>query len=165
MIASQFREVVEALNQAHCRYLVAGGFAVIAHGYLRYTGDIDLILDLEQTDAARAALNVFAALGYRPRVPVPLESFLDAALRESWQRDKDMLVFSLIGPGAYGAVIDLFLNLPFPFAQAYRESTRIDIGGGLVVPFVDRQRLRDMKRKAGRPKDLEDLRNLGFTDG
>ena len=33
--------IVEALNAAKVRYLVAGGLAVVAHGYLRFTNDLD----------------------------------------------------------------------------------------------------------------------------
>ena len=36
------------------RYLVAGGLAVVAHGYLRFTADVDLIVDLEPANVTRA---------------------------------------------------------------------------------------------------------------
>jgi len=39
--------IVDALNAAGVRYLIAGGLAVVAHGYVRFTADVDLILDLE----------------------------------------------------------------------------------------------------------------------
>jgi predicted nucleotidyltransferase len=34
-----------ALNEAGARYLLIGGFAVVAHGYERATKDIDLLAD------------------------------------------------------------------------------------------------------------------------
>ncbi len=37
--------IVRSLNDAGVRYLIAGGLAVIAHGYTRVTQDVDLILD------------------------------------------------------------------------------------------------------------------------
>jgi len=33
--------IIGALNAARVRYLVAGGLAVVAHGYVRFTADID----------------------------------------------------------------------------------------------------------------------------
>lgn len=39
--------IVRALNDAGVRYLIAGGVAVVAHGYVRFTADLDVILDLE----------------------------------------------------------------------------------------------------------------------
>jgi hypothetical protein len=38
--------LVRALDSAGVRYLVAGGLAVNAHGYLRFTRDIDIVLHL-----------------------------------------------------------------------------------------------------------------------
>ena len=42
-----------ALNEAEVRYLVAGGLAVMAHGYLRMTRDLDLILALDGKTLSR----------------------------------------------------------------------------------------------------------------
>ena len=46
--------IVGALNVANVRYLVAGGLAVVAHGYVRFTADIDVIVDLEASNVLRA---------------------------------------------------------------------------------------------------------------
>ena len=35
--------VVRGFNEAQVRYLIAGGVAVVAHGYVRFTADLDLI--------------------------------------------------------------------------------------------------------------------------
>ncbi len=37
--------VCRALNESGARYLLIGGFAVIAHGSGRFTKDIDLLID------------------------------------------------------------------------------------------------------------------------
>lgn len=42
-----------ALNERPARYLIVGGFAVIHHGYLRATEDIDLLLDGDLDNQAR----------------------------------------------------------------------------------------------------------------
>lgn len=42
-----------ALNAAHARYLLVGGFAVIAHGATRFTKDIDLLVDDDPDNIAR----------------------------------------------------------------------------------------------------------------
>jgi predicted nucleotidyltransferase len=34
--------ILRALNDANVRYLIVGGLAVVAHGYVRFTQDIDL---------------------------------------------------------------------------------------------------------------------------
>ena len=41
MKLTSFEAIVRALNAANVRYLVAGGLAVNAHGYARFTNDVD----------------------------------------------------------------------------------------------------------------------------
>lgn len=38
-------ELCRRLNEADARYLLIGGFAVILHGFVRGTKDIDLLVD------------------------------------------------------------------------------------------------------------------------
>jgi hypothetical protein len=159
MFYRQFRELIVGLNLAGVRYLVVGGLAVIAHGYTRLTQDIDMILDLEDQGGLLTAITAIEAMGYRPRAPVPLSQFADPRKRAEWINAKDMLVFSLYRADA-GTELDLFISLPFNFDEAWGERLESEIDGGVVASFVDLRRLMDMKRKAGRPKDLEDIRVL-----
>ena len=46
--------ILRALNDANVRYLIVGGLAVVAHGYVRYTADVDIVLDLERENTLRA---------------------------------------------------------------------------------------------------------------
>jgi len=39
--------IVAALNQHRVRYLVVGGLAVVAHGCLRFTAAVDLMLSMD----------------------------------------------------------------------------------------------------------------------
>lgn len=45
--------IARALNEAGARYVLIGGFAVIAHGGDRFTKDIDLLVDDAPTNIAR----------------------------------------------------------------------------------------------------------------
>lgn len=45
--------ICRALNEAAARYLLIGGFAVIAHGAGRFTKDIDLLVDDAPENVAR----------------------------------------------------------------------------------------------------------------
>ena len=45
--------ICRALNDAQARYLLIGGFAVIAHGAGRFTKDIDLLVDDSPENVAR----------------------------------------------------------------------------------------------------------------
>jgi len=153
------KAIVEALNGAGVRYLVAGGLAVVAHGYLRYTKDVDLVIQL-QPDNIRRAFKALGGLGYRPRVPVTAEQFADAANRERWIREKGMKVFQLWSDGHPETSIDVFVTEPFDFDKEYEAALRKSLFGHLEVPVVTLSTLIAMKEAAGRPEDRIDVHYL-----
>jgi hypothetical protein len=164
MQGSDFETIFEALNRAGVRYLVVGGVAVVLHGHARFTADLDLVVQLEESNAHRA-IAALAGLGYRARAPVPAEQFADAALRRSWIEDKELTVFTLWSPEHPVTEVDLFVAEPFDFAAAEAGALRVDLGG-LVVPVAALDVLLAMKRATARPKDLEDVRALeALEDG
>lgn len=159
MHKASLERLFEALNRSGCRYLVAGGLAVVAHGYLRLTQDADLVLDLE-TENATKAMAALESLGFRPAVPVPARDFADRAKRESWVRDKGARVFSLWSDEHPTLRVDLFLEPPFDFDSAESRALRLEVAPGIAVPFVGLDDLLAMKRLAGRPRDLDDIEKL-----
>lgn len=151
--------VVGSLNQAQVRYLIVGGLAVVAHGFVRFTADIDLVLDPDPA-ALRRGIEALSALGYRPRAPVPFEDFADPARRATWVREKGLAVFSVASDRHPATEIDLFVETPFDFERAYADADRFEVGAGVQATFVGRADLIAMKRKAGRPQDLKDVAEL-----
>src|SRR4051812_23769550 len=103
--------VIRGVNEGGGRYLIVDGFSVGAHGYMRYTADVDLILQLEE-DNLRRAVAALAAEGYRPVVPVALEQFVDAEHRRQWIEEKKLTVFSLFSPQHPNTNVDLFVSEP-----------------------------------------------------
>lgn len=150
--------VLTPLERAGVRYLVVGGVAVVLHGYLRTTLDLDLVLQLE-SDNLDLALKALAGLGFQPQAPVPLSAFADPQIRESWLREKNMTVFSLWHPDQPGFAVDLFIQEPFDFDAAYDRAMRVSLQG-IQATVVSRDDLVAMKRAAGRLRDLEDIAAL-----
>jgi hypothetical protein len=155
---SDLERIFAALEASSVRYLVVGGVAVVLHGHLRFTADLDLMLALDEPNVL-AALAALERLGYRPRAPVPLRAFADPSQREDWARTKGMTVFSLWSPDLPGTEVDLFVSEPIRFEDAWLRRVRADLGGALVNVAALRD-LTEMKRRAGRPQDLEDVRAL-----
>lgn len=155
--------ILNALTQARVRYLVVGGVAVVAHGYMRFTADIDLVLDPERESLGRA-VEALSALGYRPRAPVPFADFENREKRQQWIREKGLTVFSLFSAEHPATEIDLFVEPPFDFERAYAQAVRLEIGPEVSATFVSRADLVEMKRRAGRPQDLADLAGLDASD-
>jgi len=156
--------IVGSLNRADVRYLVVGGLAVVAHGFVRFTADIDLVLDPDPA-AMRRAVAALAALGYRPRAPVAFEAFADPVQRATWARDKGLMVFSVFSDQHPATEIDLFVETPFDFERVYADADRFEVAAGVEATFVSRADLIAMKRKAGRPQDLKDVAELEATPG
>lgn len=156
--------IVRALNRARVRYLIAGGLAVIAHGYVRFTGDVDLILDLRDANLRRG-LRALKELGYRPRAPVALEEFADARKRSQWVREKGMKVFTLVSARHSMTEVDLCAEMPVVFTRAWGRRARREMGPGLSATFVGFEDLLRMKVRAGRPQDRADVRELTCVRG
>jgi len=62
MKVDDIRTIFRALNDADVHYLIVGGLAVVAHGYVRFTQDIDLVIQLERENVLRA-MNALTAIG------------------------------------------------------------------------------------------------------
>ena len=159
MKLTSLEAITRVLNAAQARYLIVGGLAVAAHGYGRVTFDIDLVVQL-QPDNVQRAMNALESLGYWPVVPVPARDFADAANRETWIRDKGMVVFQLHSDRHPDTRIDLFAAEPFDFDHEYDNALIGEILSGLHARFVRIETLIRMKEAAGREKDREDVRQL-----
>lgn len=164
MQRSSIEAIVRGLNAAGVRYLIVGGLAVVAHGYLRFTADLDLVFDMEP-DNVLMALRVFKGLGYTPRAPVPIEEFADVGKRRSWVEEKNLKVFSLYSAAHAATEVDLFVESPFDFSAAYPEAFIGEVAEGVPARFVDYARLVALKERAGRPRDLDDLARLREVRG
>src|SRR5689334_3468212 len=53
LLPPEFKRLLSALSAKNVDYLLVGGYAVIYHGYVRTTGDIDIWVSLEQENAKR----------------------------------------------------------------------------------------------------------------
>lgn len=150
--------VLVALTQAGVEYLVVGGVAVVLHGHLRTTTDLDLVIRLEPNNARRA-VEVLTRLGLRPRPPVPAEAFADPEQRSDWVTSKGMTVFSMWDPSDPTFDVDLFVREPFDFSVAYQRRFEAPVGT-TVATVIGLEDLLALKRSVGRPQDLADVEAL-----
>lgn len=152
------RDVAAALHEAGVDFVVVGGAAVVLHGHLRATVDIDLALDLA-TDNVSRAVAALAAAGFRPRLPVPAESFADPAIRDEWVRDRNLIAFAMHDPDDPLREVDLLAITTLPYEGLRDRAVRIDLDG-VSLPVVGLDDLIEMKRQAGRTQDCADIEAL-----
>lgn len=140
-----YASALSALLASGVRFLVVGGFATIAHGYVRATDDLDLWIEATLDNAARLR-EALVRFG----LEVDEISVEDLA---------DPYSFLRIGTGA-GRRIDLIGHaegLVFCTSWPRRFETELF---GHKVPFIALEDLLKNKEATGRHKDLADVAGL-----
>ena len=159
MVVSSVETIIRTLNGAGVQYLIVGGLAVNAHGFVRLTRDVDIVLRLEPENATRG-LNALLEAGWRLAIPENPEAFADAVTRERWRTEKQMIVLKLWSDEHLRTPIDIFVYEPFDFMAEFAQAEHFEISPGVSAPVVSLATLLKMKREAGRPQDLEDIKEL-----
>jgi len=158
MKLGSFDALVHALDSAGVQYLVAGGLAVNAHGYLRFTRDVDIVLKLS-AENIESAFSALTGIGYRPIVPITARDFADPAKRAVWIREKGMTVLNFWSEQHRDTPVDVFVAEPFDFETEYGRALVKPLGP-LAVRFVSIPSLIRMKEIADRPQDKIDIEYL-----
>jgi len=148
----RLRLLLERLEEAEINFVLVGGLAVNAWGYLRATRDVDLVPDpapenLDRLDALLVDLGGKVEVG---------EGLLGASAIKTFLRTGDRtLVLTDLGR------VDVLQGLPqIPsFATLDAGASEVDIDG-LVVKVCAFADLLAMKRASDRPRDREDLEAL-----
>lgn len=157
-MAFNVRQIFAALADARVAYVVVGGMAVIMHGHLRATRDLDIVLGLDPDNCARG-LDALAGIGMRPRLPVSLSDFADPEQRKDWARNRNMQVLQLWDPANPERSVDLFVQEPLDFGEMQSAAVIKDLDG-VPIPVASIAHLIRMKQAAGRPHDLDDIEAL-----
>ncbi|MCY7355752.1 MAG: nucleotidyltransferase [Lysobacter sp.] len=157
-MAFNLREIFKALAQAEVDYVVVGGLAVIMHGHLRATRDLDLVIGLQPNNCAKG-MDALSSIGLRPRLPVSLADFADPEKREDWLLNRNMLVFQLWDPANPERSVDIFVREPLDFGTMMAEAVVKDLDG-VPIPVASIRHLITLKQMAGRPLDMDDIEAL-----
>jgi hypothetical protein len=153
-----FEKVFRALNKEKVKYLVVGGVAVNLHGYLRATGDIDILLLLEEGNLLRMK-KAMEELGYIERLPISIQNLKDHKQVKKWLKEKGMTAFAFSPPPYNPLMLDILVEESLKFEDANKKSIK-KIFEGVTIPVVCIQDLIRMKKKSDREKDMIDLKAL-----
>jgi hypothetical protein len=147
------RELFRALASHEVEYVIVGGIAIQAHGGQRVTRDLDVVIATSTENVARLAAaladldaRILGPNGERSR-SVPNAALLGSS--DQWHLVTDQgLLDVLTLPAHLGSFEDVR-------ARAHKVAL-----GHLTIPVAHREDLLRMKRAAGRPQDLADVRLL-----
>jgi len=153
----RLRQLLERLIESEIRFVLVGGLAVNAWGYIRATRDIDLVPDPSWENLERLDL-LLKELGGKVEVD---DRLLDSSAISPFLRTGDRtLVVTDLGR------VDILQGLPQvpAFAALEGEATNVDMDG-LVVRVCSLEHLLEMKRASERPRDRDDLDALEDAQG
>jgi predicted nucleotidyltransferase len=156
---SSVEKVVNALNQAGVEYIIVGGIAVNAHGFVRMTRDLDLVLRLDPENII-LGLNTLFKVGYQMAIPVSAEDFATPGTRNQWRNEKNMIVLKLWSDIHRRTPIDIFIYEPFEFVEESLRLIWMELSPDISAPIVSLETLLAMKREADRPQDHIDIQEL-----
>ena len=148
----RLRELLARLIEADVRFVLVGGLAVNAWGYLRATRDIDFVPDPDPENLARLDA-ILRGLG--GKVDVDGKLLAGTAISTFLRTGDRTLVATELGQ------VDVLQGLPqVPrFAALEEKAKDVDLDG-LVVRVCSLEHLIGMKRASERPRDREDLAAL-----
>ena len=127
-----------ALNAQGARYLVVGGMAVLLHGFLRATEDIDLLLETSRDN--------------QNRIRRALEILPDKAVLE--MKDDDLDEYGVVRV-ADEIQVDLMMSACGITYEQAKDEIEYAVINGVQIPFASAKLLLRMKQTC-REKDIPD---------
>lgn len=145
-------QLLRRVGECGIPHVVIGGWAVISHGYVRLTRDIDLLVpDEPETHASAARLMAeLHAVDARGRAIGPDDAIPDTG----WQLVTDLGIIDWLLEGAP----------PLDFVTVFDRS-EVATMDGVEFRYAGLASLVAFKRLAGRPQDRRDLEELEIIHG
>jgi len=143
-LPQDFKELFEYLNAEKVEYLLIGGYAVIAYGYVRNTSDIDVVVS-DGIENANRLMRALANFGFR-----------ETELKTELFTEPDSVVRMGIEPMKI-EVLNYLKGVDFADAYSRRNSVRVE---DVDVDLIALPDLLANKRDVGRPKDIVDADEL-----
>ncbi|HEX3238814.1 MAG TPA: nucleotidyl transferase AbiEii/AbiGii toxin family protein [Solirubrobacterales bacterium] len=149
---TDFGRILEDLNGAGVRYVLIGGIALIRHGVVRATRDIDAVFDPDSDNVDRISSLVDQWGASRPDgSPIPEGGIAG-----------DRTIHLSTPHGELDLLSEVAAGLAFSDLLTRSEVRRVD---GVEAPICSLADLVAMKRLAGRERDLVDLADLESAHG
>ena len=140
---SDFETVIAALNEQRVEFLIIGGYAVVHHGYVRTTEDLDIYIRPTPKNAKRA-VRAIAQLGFTG----------EEIAAEAFTMDNGLSL------GVAPMTVDLVAYIPGVDPEKLWRSRQAGHFGDQDVHFISREDLIKNKRAIGRAQDLADVQKL-----
>lgn len=144
--------VCNILDQEKVQYAVVGGCAVALHGAIRGTVDVDIaikwtLINLKNLEKALKKIGLVSTL------PITAENLF--YFRDEYVENRNLVAWNFYDPNNPLNQLDVVVT--FNLHQNDVETIKTNFG---KVKVLKVKNLIQMKRKSGRPQDLEDVKAL-----
>ncbi len=145
-------EVAQLFKKNKIDFVIVGGYAVALHGAVRGTVDVDLALALNEKTFSLAE-KLLNEIGLQSRLPLKAKEVFH--FREEYAKNRNLLAWSFCD--AQNPIRQLDILILWDSKQIKKSIKKVN---GIEVPIASIEDLIKMKKIAGRPQDLEDIRAL-----
>lgn len=139
-----FRDFVSLLNEYGVDYMVVGGYALAMHGQPRYTGDLDIWIDISENNA----------------------TLMEAVIKDFGMGSLGLVANDFLKPGYITQIghpplrIDILNDIDgLTFAEAKENRQVLDVDG-LDVFYIGLHDFIKNKQASGRKQDLADIKEI-----
>jgi len=147
ILSKNFEEILSAFQRYNVDYIIVGGYAVIFHGYVRTTGDLDIWVNPSE-DNMQNLIQAFEYLNLNPELTKHLN-------------DIDFNKPFAIKIGDEPLQVDLMNAITgLRFDKAKKNSISIITSSELEINFIHLDDLITNKMLTGRLKDKADVEEL-----
>jgi hypothetical protein len=148
-----YEEIINKFNGAGIKYAIVGGMAVNLHGHIRMTADLDIILEMEDSNLSKV-VKTLKESGFICKIPVDPMGLVNSFTRNDWIENKNMKALNFYRGTEE---VDLVIASPVKFEDAKKT---IFVVKDTDYPVVSKEDLIKMKEITGRLHDKDDIRKL-----
>jgi len=148
-----YEEIIRKFNNVGIKYAIVGGVAVNLHGHVRMTADLDIVLELEDTNLAKAITTLREA-GFICKIPVDPMGLADSNTRNDWIKNKNMKALNFYRDTEE---VDLVVDTPVKYEEAQKTVFTVR---NINYPVVSKEDLIKMKEASNRHHDVDDIKKL-----
>ena len=144
-VYQDFTELFELLNKYDVRYMIIGSYALAFYGAPRYTDDIDIFIERNEENA-QLLLTALDEFGVGT---IQVEDLLDPR--------------RVVRFGLPPTQVDILTEIEGLSWSELFEQHETGHYGDIPVSYIGLDDLVKSKRIAGRPRDINDLKALGYS--
>jgi len=144
--------VCQSLEQNKVRYAIAGGYAVALHGAVRGTMDVDIVINWDLT-SLRKAEKALRVIDLVSRLPVSAEEVFQ--FRDEYVRNRNLVAWNFYNPADVSQQVDIIITYDLKGNSRIRRNSETG-----TIQLLGLEELIGMKKKSGRPQDMEDVKAL-----